>query len=199
MDKNEVKPIIEAILIASDRPLSLDDIVKITKQGNQRVAKDTLKQALDELMNECRNHSYELKEVASGYRYQTRTEYSEWIAKLWEQKPPRYSRAALEILALIAYRQPITRAGIEEVRGVAVSSNTIRMFEDRDWIKVIGHKETPGRPALYATTDKFLDDFNLTSLSELPELSELSQQEEALPQLQLAVDNDTEIASPKEQ
>ena len=192
MDKAEIKLILEALLMVSDRPLSLDEMSKIVRKGNQRASRKGLLDALEELKEECEGRSYELKEVASGYRYQTRSQFAHWLAKLWEQKPPRYSRAALETLALIAYKQPITRAAIEEVRGVAVNTSIIRSFEERGWIKVVGHKETPGHPALYATTKNFLDDFNLCSTGDLPELPDISNQEDILP-LQLANNESAEV------
>lgn len=171
-EQQQIKLILEALLMTSDRPLSLKELAKILNKNDKKSSNDTLQAALTKLGEECASRAYELVETASGYRYQTRSDYAEWIAKLWEQRPPRYSRAALETLALIAYQQPITRAAIEDVRGVAVGTNIIRNFEDRGWIKVIGHKEVPGRPALYATTSVFLDDFGLSSLDGLPELPE---------------------------
>ena len=149
-----------------------------------------LKTVLKDLSDDCDDRGIELIEVASGYRYQTRTEHAPWLTKLWEDKPPRYSKACIETLALIAYRQPITRAGIEEVRGVSVSTSIIRTLEERGWIKIVGHKEVPGRPALYATTQDFLDDFNIRSISELPEVESVEEVMAKNPQLVLPVASD---------
>jgi len=139
-----------------------------------------------ELQQECENRGVELKRVASGYRYQTRSDVQPWVARLWQEKPPRYSRALLETLALIVYRQPITRGQIEEVRGVSVSSHIIKTLLEREWIRIIGHKEAPGRPALYGSTRQFLDHFNLKSLDELPDLMELADLRQKQPELSLA-------------
>ncbi|HHB12941.1 MAG TPA: SMC-Scp complex subunit ScpB, partial [Chromatiales bacterium] len=139
-----------------------------------------LRADLEALAAECEGRGYELVEVASGWRYQVRKELGHWVLRLWEEKPPRLSRALLETLALIVYRQPITRAEIEQVRGVSVSSNIIRTLEELEWIRVVGHKEAPGRPALYASTRKFLDDFNLRSLSDLPSLAEFTEDAEVV-------------------
>ena len=130
---------------------------------------------MQSIADDCDDHGFELKEVASGYRFQVKQDLSEWIAKLWEEKPPRYTRALLETLALIAYRQPITRGDIEEIRGVGVSSNIIRTLLDREWVRVVGHRDVPGRPAMFATTRQFLDYFNMKSLQELPPLSEVKE------------------------
>ena len=129
--------------------------------------------ALQEIEQECEGRGFELKQVASGYRFQVRSDYGEWVSRLWKEKPPRYSRALLETLALIAYKQPITRGDVEEIRGVAVSTNIIRTLREREWIRVVGHRDVPGHPALYATTKNFLDYFNLRNLDELPSLVEI--------------------------
>jgi segregation and condensation protein B len=132
-----------------------------------------VREAISEIQANCEGRGFEFKEVASGYRFQVRAEYGDWIGRLWEEKPPRYTRALLETLALIAYKQPITRGDIEEIRGVSVSTNIIRTLLEREWIRVVGHRDVPGRPSIYATTKTFLDYFNLTSLDELPTLSEI--------------------------
>ncbi|MBT8433734.1 MAG: SMC-Scp complex subunit ScpB, partial [Gammaproteobacteria bacterium] len=132
----------------------------------------------------------ELKQVASGFRFQVRTDFETWIVRLWEQKPPRYSRAMMETLALIAYRQPITRGEIEDIRGVSVSTNIIRTLEERNWVKSLGHKEVPGRPALYGTTREFLDYFNLKSLNELPSLVEIRDLDQFTPELAFTEDSE---------
>jgi segregation and condensation protein B len=185
MDNAKLKRIIEAALLAAGQPLSLDRLEKLFEGEDDAPDRRALRAALAELADECAERGYELKEVASGYRYQVRQELSRWIGRLWEERPPRYSRATLETLALIAYRQPATRGEIEEVRGVAVSSNIIKSLLERDWIRVVGHREVPGRPALYATTRTFLDYFNLKSLDELPPLAELKDLDKLHPELDL--------------
>ena len=164
--------IIEALLFSSSRPLNEKEIMSafdLRSPPSSREIKDALK-AIEEKYS---GNSIELVKVASGYRLRIRQEYSSWVAKLWEVKPQKYSRALMETLALIAYRQPITRGEIEEVRGVSVSSQIIRTLLDRSWIKVVGHRDVPGRPALFSTTKDFLDDLNLSKLSDLPELPEI--------------------------
>lgn len=167
-----LKNIIEGALLAAGQPLSVDRMLALFIDEVQP-AREEVRQALRELMEECAGRGIELVEVASGYRYQVRREVAPWVARLWEEKPQRYSRALLETLALIAYRQPITRAEIEEVRGVAVSSNIIKTLQEREWIRVVGYRDVPGRPAMFATTRHFLDYFNLQSLDQLPPLAEL--------------------------
>lgn len=191
MNTEELARVLEALIISADGPLSLDRMVKIMAEHEAAPDKRSLRKAVELLQGECLVRSIELKEVASGYRYQVRQHYSFWVSRLWEEKAPRYSRAMLETLSLIAYRQPITRGDIEDVRGVAVSSYIIKTLMERDWIQVIGHREVPGRPALYATTRGFLDYFNLKSLEELPSLKELQNLESLHPELRL-VDPDSE-------
>lgn len=164
--------IVQAILLAARQPLNLQQLAEVF-EPSQRPSSTALRQAVQQLQAETAASSQELIEVASGFRYQIKAEYAPWVSRLWEEKPQRYSRALLETLALIAYRQPITRGEIEEVRGVSVSSQIIRTLEEREWIKVIGYREVPGRPALFATTRQFLDYFNLPSLNQLPELAAL--------------------------
>lgn len=164
--------IIQALLLAAREPLSLDRLLALLTE-EERPSREALKAILQQLQQEAEGTSQELVQLASGYRYQIRADYSIWVSRLWEEKPPRYSRALLETLALIAYRQPVTRGEIEAVRGVSVSSQIIRTLEDREWIRVVGHREVPGRPALYATTRHFLDYFNLQTLNALPPLDEL--------------------------
>ncbi len=168
-----MKRVVEALLMASPRPLQFNELARLLAHDGKAPDRALLGETITALEAECAGRAIELTQVASGYRYQTREDYAPWLAKLWEEKPPRYSKALLEILALIAYRQPVTRAAIEEVRGVSVSSGTLRILEERGWIEIAGHKETPGRPALYATTRAFLDDLNLRSLDELPALAAL--------------------------
>jgi segregation and condensation protein B len=169
---NKVKMIVEGLLLAAGRPLSLDNIIAVFSD-DEKPDKKELKDVMESIADSCDDRGFELIEVASGYRFQVKQEISEWVAKLWEERPPRYTRALLETLALVAYRQPITRGDIEEIRGVAVSPNIIRTLLDREWIRVVGHRDVPGRPAMFATTKQFLDYFNLKSLQELPPLSEV--------------------------
>ena len=164
--------IIEALLFSSSRPLSEKEILSAFDQRSPPTSSE-IKEALKSIEEKYSENSIELVKVASGYRLRIRQEYSPWVAKLWEAKPQKYSRALLETLALIAYKQPITRGEIEEVRGVSVSSQIIRTLLDRSWIKVVGHRDVPGRPALFSTTKDFLDDLNLSKLSDLPELPEI--------------------------
>jgi len=187
----KLKQIIEGLLLAAGRPLSLSAIAEIFLE-EERPADDELKAALAEIAVDCEGHGFELKEVASGYRFQVRQDLSPWISRLWEEKPQRYTRALLETLALIAYRQPITRGDIEEIRGVSVSSTIIRTLLDREWVRVVGHRDVPGRPAMFATTRQFLDYFNLKSLQELPPLSEIRDLDKLNPQLAL---DDDELGS----
>ncbi len=172
MNEDELKKIIEAVLYASDEPMSLNRLMSLFP-GESHPGRDAIRAAISQLQEEAEDRSVELKQVGSGYRYQVRQDYAEWVSKLWEERPARYSRASLETLALIAYRQPVTRAEIEEVRGVSVSSQIIKAFIERDWVKVVGHRDVPGKPALYATTKGFLDYFNLKSLEDLPSLAEI--------------------------
>ncbi|EHQ52092.1 segregation and condensation protein B [Ectothiorhodospira sp. PHS-1] len=164
--------ILEGALLAADRPLSLEQMERLFEDA-ERPSRAELRKALDALAQACDDRGYELRQVGSGYRFQVREALSPWISRLWEERPPRYSRALLETLALIAYRQPITRAEIEAVRGVTVSTQIIKTLTEREWVRVVGHKEVPGRPALYGTTPRFLDYFNLSSLDDLPSLMEL--------------------------
>ena len=169
---NKVKMIVEGLLLAAGRPLTLDNIIQVFSKEEQPDRKE-LTMVMEDIAKDCADHGFELKEVASGFRFQVKQGLSEWVAKLWEERPPRYTRALLETLALVAYRQPITRGDIEEIRGVGVSSNIVRTLLDREWIRVVGHRDVPGRPAMFATTKQFLDYFNLKSLQDLPPLSEI--------------------------
>lgn len=164
--------IIEALLFSSSRPLSEKEILSAFDLRSPPTSTE-IKEALKSIEEKYSENSIELVKVASGYRLRIRQEYSSWVSKLWEAKPQKYSRALLETLALIAYKQPITRGEIEEVRGVSVSSQIIRTLLDRSWIKVVGHRDVPGKPALFSTTKDFLDDLNLSKLSDLPELPEI--------------------------
>lgn len=177
--------VLEAVLLAAAKPLSIERIAELFDE-NTRPSASQIKAGLEQLANDIGQRSYQLKEVASGFRLQVRSEYATWVARLWEERPQRYSRAMLETLALIAYRQPITRGEIEDVRGVAVSTQIIKTLLEREWIRVVGYKDVPGKPAMLATTKVFLDYFNLRGLNELPNLS-------ALKELQSASD---ELAAP---
>ena len=171
---NKVKMIIEGLLLAASRPLNLSEIAQVFDE-DERPDKKELKKIIEVIEADCSDRGFELQEVASGYRFQVKQELSSWVGKLWDERPPRYTRALLEILALIAYKQPITRGDIEEIRGVSVSPNIIRTLIDREWVRVVGHRDVPGRPAMFATTKTFLDYFNLKSLQNLPPLSEIKE------------------------
>lgn len=172
MTNTSLKSILEAALMAAGRPLSIDQMLLLFLDSEQP-ERDEIRTALDELQNEYADRPLELKQVASGYRFQVREQYSDWVSRLWSERPSRYSRALLETLALVAYRQPITRGEIEDIRGVSVSSSIMKTLQERDWIKVVGHRDVPGKPAMYATTRQFLDYFNMKSLDEMPTLAEL--------------------------
>jgi segregation and condensation protein B len=172
VDSKKLQQIVEGALLASGQPLTVDKLASLFDEES-RPEREEIQAALEDVEADCKSRSYELKRTASGYRFQVRQELAPWISKLWDEKPKKYSRALLETLALIAYRQPITRGDIEQVRGVAVSSDIIRTLQDREWIRVVGHRDVPGRPALYATTRQFLDYFNLKNLDELPTLDEI--------------------------
>ena len=173
MEIAEIKHVIEAALLGAGRPLNLDQLGELFAAGSGGIERGALRAALDELGADYHGRGIELKEVASGYRIQIRPSMTSRLAPLWEQRAPRYSRAMLETLALIAYRQPVTRGDIEAVRGVSVSTNMVRTLLERRWIRVVGHRDVPGRPALYATTREFLDYFGLRKLDDLPPLSEI--------------------------
>ncbi|MBU2710345.1 SMC-Scp complex subunit ScpB [Zooshikella harenae] len=166
--------ILEGALLASPKPLTIEHMQLLFSE-NSRPDSEAIKQALTVISEQCEGRGFELKEVASGYRFQVRSQLSEWVGKLWEERPPRYTRALLETLALIAYRQPITRGEIEDIRGVSVSSSIIKTLQEREWVRVVGHRDVPGRPAMYATTRQFLDYFNLQSLDQLPPLAEIKE------------------------
>ncbi|MET0051607.1 MAG: SMC-Scp complex subunit ScpB [Candidatus Thiodiazotropha sp.] len=171
-DAHKLKQIVEGALLAAGRPVSLDQLQGLFSEQEMPEKKD-LRDVLTTLGEDYEGRGIEVVEVASGFRIQVRTELSPWISKLWVERPPKYSRALLETLALIAYRQPITRGEIEDIRGVAVSTNIIKTLTEREWVRVVGHRDVPGKPALYATTKEFLDYFNLKSLNELPTLAEI--------------------------
>ena len=171
ISRAQLKQLVEAAIFVADQPLSQEQI-QLTVLDGLAVSKSMLKDTLADLKLEYQARGIQLVEVASGYRFQSMDSLSPWLSKLWQEQAPRYSRAMLETLSLIAYRQPITRGEIEDVRGVSVSSQIMKTLSERGWIKIIGHKEVPGRPSLYATTKTFLDYFSLKSLSELPSSDE---------------------------
>ena len=172
-----IQAIAEAALLAAGKPLSLDQLRDLFSE-EERPARQVMEHVMVLLEAACEGRGFELKNVASGYRIQVREEFAPWVGRLFEEKPQRYSRALLETLALIAYRQPITRGEIEDIRGVTVSSNIIRTLLEREWVRVVGHRDVPGRPAMYATTKQFLDYFNLTGLDQMPPLNEVRDLEE---------------------
>lgn len=188
IDADTLVKILEAVLISSGRPMSVNALAAIFLE-EERPDNEQIRVALEAIALRCEERGFELKEVASGFRYQVRQTLSPWVARLSEERPQRYTRALLETLGLIAYRQPITRGDIEEIRGVAVSSTIIRTLLDREWIRVVGHRDVPGRPAMFATTRQFLDYFNLKNLQELPPLSEIRDLDQLNPELDLGEDN----------
>ena len=175
MEDEQIRQVIEAALLASDGPLTVANLAKLFAKGELDEENETkqIRDALSVLEEESATRGVELKRVASGYRYQVRQGLSQWVSRLWDEKPPRYTRALLETLSLIAYKQPVTRGDIEQVRGVGVSQNIMRTLVERDWIRIVGQREVPGRPSLYGTTKAFLDYFSLKSLDELPPLAEI--------------------------
>lgn len=170
----ELKNVLEAALLTSHEPLSLDDMLRLFAERMERA---TLRMLLDELRQDWAERTMDLVQVASGYRFQAREEYAAFLMRLNPERQAKYSRAVMETLAIIAYRQPVTRGDIEEIRGVTVNQNVMRQLQERDWIDVVGQREVPGRPSLYATTQHFLDDFNLRSLAELPAMEDFTQAE----------------------
>ena len=183
LESKQLKNIIEAALLAADHPLTVDQLLRLFEDDEQIPSKDDINKVIANLQEECAERGFELKKIASGYRYQTRVEIQPWVSKLRAEKAPKYSRAFMETLALVVYRQPITRAEIEDVRGVSISSSIFKVLLEREWIKIVGHKEVPGRPAMYGTTKKFLDYFNLKTLNELPSLAEIKDLDQVHPEL----------------
>ncbi len=206
VEADQIKRIVEAAIFAADAPLDRDALLMLFDEAD-RPDKAVLGKLLEELVEDYAERGVELREVASGFRFQARKEVGPWVSRLWQEKAPRYSRAILETLALMAYRQPITRGEIEEIRGVAVSTHIIKTLLERGWARVVGHRDVPGRPAMYATTRQFLDYFDLKSLEDLPSLAEIKDldklnQELALddrpPEAASAQDGDDESASGQE-
>ena len=197
--------ILEGALLAAGKPLTVAQLAELFEE-QERPENAAIREALQEVAGRCEDRGFELIEVASGFRFQVRQSLSPWVARLWQERPAKYSRALLETLALIAYRQPITRGEIEEIRGVAVSSNIIKTLHEREWIRVVGHRDVPGRPAMYATTRQFLDYFNLKNLDQLPALAEIRDLDtlnselgfsEPLPQAAPGMEGDAEADGPE--
>jgi segregation and condensation protein B len=189
MQAKKLQNVLEAILISAEKPLSVENLLGFF-QTEDLVNRNDVKAALNEIHNSFVSHGFGLTEIASGFRFQTREEYKQWVTQHWDEKPSKYSRALLETLALIVYRQPITRAEIEDIRGVAVSSHIVKTLRERDWIRIVGHKEVPGRPSLLGTTRQFLDYFNLKSLDEMPSLSEIQDIDKLYPELNLKLEQE---------
>jgi len=175
LEPAQIAQVIEAALLAAESPLTVDNLFRLFTVGelDEDEGRKQVRSAIESLQADCAQRGVVLQKVASGYRYQTRQELSAWVSRLWEEKPPRYTRALLETLALIAYKQPVTRGDIEQVRGVSVSQNIMRTLLERDWIRVVGQREAPGRPSMYGTTKAFLDYFDLAKLEDLPPLEEI--------------------------
>jgi len=188
-EPRELASLLEAFLLASGKPQSLERLFELFEEA-ERPEPAVFKKALTHLGKSCEGRAFELVEVASGYRLQVREKFAPWVGRLWEERPQRYSRAMLETLALIAYRQPITRGEIEDVRGVAVNSHIVKTLLEREWIRVVGYRDVPGKPAMFATTKGFLDHFNLKSLDELPPLAALRELE---PEPVLAFEDDPQV------
>lgn len=208
-EPKDLASLLEAFLLASGKPMSIERMAELFEEV-ERPAPALLRKALEVLDKSCKGRAFELKEVATGYRLQVRERFSPWVGRLWEERPQRYSRALLETLVLIAYRQPITRGEIEDIRGVAVNSQIVKTLLEREWVRVVGHRDVPGRPAMFATTKQFLDHFNLKNLDELPPLAVLREMEpEPLPvdvedapvpaALQARADLEQESEGPREQ
>ena len=199
MNTLEAKKVLETALLCAHEPLSINDMKKLYMEhgeGEETVGADTIKSMLEELRNDWADKGIELVSLSTGWRFQSRPDMKRYLERLNPEKPPKYTRATLETLAIIAYRQPVTRGDIEEIRGVTVNSQTIKMLEDRGWIEAIGHRDVPGRPALFATTRQFLDDLGLTSLDQLPPLQQVAKeemQEGMLPEMQ-ALQGEMQIA-----
>ena len=185
--KKELRNMVEGALLVAGRPLNLDELLALFTD-EERPGRDELRKAVEALAEEFKDRGVEIKEVASGYRIQVKSELAPWISRLWEERPARYSRALLETLALVAYRQPITRGEIEDVRGVSVSTHIIRTLQDRGWIRIVGHRDVPGHPEMFGTTKEFLDYFSLKSLDELPTLAQLRDIESINAELDLGIE-----------
>ena len=183
MNHAQLKKVVEAALLALDGPLSVAELLSMFEDDPDKPNRQAVRKALHELMEDYADRGVELKEVASGFRFQVRSELADWVNRLYEERPQRYSQALLETLAIIAYRQPVTRGEIEDIRGVSLSTSIVRTLFEREWIKVVGHRDAPGHPELLATTSQFLDYFNLKELAELPILGEIKDLDEIEPDL----------------
>ena len=190
MNSDFLRQILEAAILVSDKPVDVSHLEKLFDE-KERPHRDEIRAALDEITTDCRDKGFELVKVSSGYRFQTKQSLSAWVSRVWEEKPKKFSRAMLETLVLIAYRQPTTRGDIESVRGVSVSSDIIRVLDERGWIRVVGHRDVPGKPELLATTKEFLDYFNLKSLDQLPSLAEIKDFTDVDPALELLMPVDS--------
>ena len=186
MSEARIKHIVEAVLLASGKPLTLEQLLGVFGDG-EKPERDQLRQAIATLQDDYAERGIELVQVASGYRMQVKQTMEPWVSRLTEEKPARYSRALLETLALVAYRQPITRGEIEDIRGVSVSSSIVKTLQEREWVRIVGHRDVPGRPAMYGTTRQFLDYFNLKGLDDLPTLMELRDIDAINVELELAM------------
>ena len=190
MNSDFLRQILEAAILVSDKPMDVSHLEKLFDE-KERPHRDEIRAALDEITTDCREKGFELVKVSSGYRFQTKQSLSAWVSRVWEEKPKKFSRAMLETLVLIAYRQPTTRGDIESVRGVSVSSDIIRVLDERGWIRVVGHRDVPGKPELLATTKEFLDYFNLKGLDQLPSLAEIKDFTDVDPALELLMPVDS--------
>ncbi len=190
MNSDFLRQILEAAIMVSDKPMDVSHLEKLFDE-KERPHRDEIRAALDEITTDCRDKGFELVKVSSGYRFQTKQSLSAWVSRVWEEKPKKFSRAMLETLVLIAYRQPTTRGDIESVRGVSVSSDIIRVLDERGWIRVVGHRDVPGKPELLATTKEFLDYFNLKGLDQLPSLAEIKDFTDVDPALELLMPVDS--------
>lgn len=190
MKPEKLQSVLEAIIISAEKPLSIEKLLGFF-ESEDLVNRQDAKDALAKLQQFYEGRGIQLVETAGGYRFQTHQAYKQWVTQHWDEKPAKYSRALLETLALIVYRQPITRAEIEDIRGVAVSSHIIKTLQEREWIRIVGHKEVPGRPSLLGTTRQFLDYFNLKSLDEMPSLSEIQDIDKLYPELDLKIQEET--------
>lgn len=194
MTTPDSKAIIEAVLMAAGKPLTVDQLLAVFRD-DEKPTREGVRQVLETLQAEYEGRGIELARVASGYRIQVRQSMEPWVSRLVEEKPARYSRALLETLALVAYRQPITRGEIEDIRGVSVSSSIMKTLQERDWVRIVGHRDVPGKPAMFGTTRQFLDYFNLKSLDELPSLTELKDLESLGAELELVLPTATEAGA----
>ncbi len=196
METEQLKYILEAALLAAGRPMSVEQLQNLFAGRERQPARQEIRAAIVELQSDYADRGISVLEVASGFRVQIRSSMTEWLEKLWEERPPRYSRALMETMAIIAYRQPVTRGEIEDIRGVAVSTNIMRTLQERSWVRVVGHRDLPGKPAMFGTTKEFLDYFGLKKLDDLPPLSEFKDLENLNVQLDLPSSDDADVVGP---